>query len=247
MKYGKKNYSKRGNAPVKGFSSKSVSGVSKTSRDYRFKQINQHKIKPEPFPRVMYTRMKYGYETNLNLAADSLADGIAYSVNSIWKPMATFPSRSTVGLSTMSGIYNKYLVTGCKVYLSFNNPQKDGLRVGYRIRMNTQNAANGNTMQDIAEKPMTYVSGLNDTGSQKKAFSFFIRPWSLIGVSKLEYMANTTKYSSDIFNVPNEQGFFDVFAIDPVAQTNTVDFMLRIVYYVQLYDRVGLQSSPPPA
>lgn len=237
---------KKGNKSRKGFSSSSSNGVSKTNRDYRFKQINQYKIKPNPFPRVLYTRMKYGVEGKLSLAADNLADGIAFSANSIWKCMVPIPSRSTVGWGVFDGVYNRYLVTGCKVYVSFSNPAADGLRVGYRLRQGTQNITNGNTPQDIAEKPMTYVSGLNDTGSQKKSFSFFIRPWSLIGISKLEYMANTTKYASVMANVPTDQAYFDIFAIDPEGIANSVRYLVRIVYYTQFYDPKGLQSSPPP-
>lgn len=218
----------------------------KTNRDFRFKQMNPYKIKPEPFPRVLYTRMKYADEFTLVLTGADIANGKSYRVNSIYDPDFTGAvSKTTVGWSNMSAIYGKYLVTGCKIDVDFNNPVKDGARVGVRLRQNNSLTALGQSLQQLAEQPMTYISGLNNTGSQKKHFSFFVRPWSLLGLSKLEYFANTSIYAPDLNANPalNHNGYFDVFMVNIGDAADTVDVVVKIVYYVELFNRIALTSS----
>jgi len=216
-------------------------------KDWRFKQVNQYKIKPEPMPRVLYTRAKFGWEGNLNQSIAGAAIGQTFRLNSIYDPDYTYVgpgSRTVVGHNILSSAYARYLVLGAKVSVSFNNPTVDGCRVGCRIRINANNPASGNTMQDIAEKEMTYMKGLNDTGKQTCGFSFFVRPWTMTGLSKLEYMANTSSYSSAMNGNPATENrcLFDIFLINPTV-TAQVRAMVRIVYYVQCYDRIAPISS----
>lgn len=213
-------------------------------KDYRFKQINAYRIKPEPFPRVLYTRAKFGFEGLLTQTVAGVATGYEFRMNSIYDPLASLGGRTVVGHANLAALYNNYLVVGAKVNVSFNNPDTDGCRIGCRIRVNNQNSVVGNNMQDITEKPMTYMAGLNDSGTQTKTMSFFIRPWTLMGLSKLEYMANRVGYSSAMNNNPTQdRAKFDIFLINPQTAAANVRVAVKIVYYVQCFDRIGLVSS----
>lgn len=214
------------------------------NKDSRFKQVNRYRIKPEPFPRVLYTRAKYGDFGTLTAPTAGVAVATVYRLNSIYDPFFSVGGRTCVGWQALSGLYRRYLVLGAKITVSFNNPSADGQRVGIRLRIAGGNTAVGNSMQDITEKEMTYVKGLNDTGSQKCGFSLFVRPWTLMGISKLEYMANSSAYTSLMNGNPAADSCFaDIFLINPVTGGTTVNYMTRIVYYVQCYDRLGQTSN----
>ena len=227
----------------------------KPDRDTRFKQINPYKVKPEPFPRVLYTRCKFSDSRRLNGISSTLSVAHSYALNSIWDPDFSGTGRTVVGHSQLAAIYSRYLVTGAKIYVSFLNPGSPGQRVGCRLRVNTGLPAGNRTTQQLAEQPMTYMNGISESGSNKKNYSFFVRPWTLMGLSKLEYMANTTQYSSVMLGSPLGNpgtatapgAFMDIFTVNPdtlvPGSNNTVDCVVRIVYYVQCYERKGLSST----
>lgn len=215
-------------------------------REFRFKGINNNesRVKPEPFPRVLQTRTKFGENAELTTSTQDVSAGFTYRIASIWDPNFSGTGKTVCGHAQLAAIYGRYLVTGTKVRVDFNNPVLDGMRVGVRLRINTGQTAIVRNMTQLVEQPMTYMSGLNDSGSQKKHFEFFIRPWTLMGLSKLEYMANTSKYSSLISANPAEDNaFIDVFMIDPTNVANTVRYVIKMIHYVQLYDRKYLASS----
>lgn len=214
------------------------------SRDFRFKQINKYGVKPEPFPRVLYTRMKFSDRRVMSLSSVSGATAHVYRMNSIYDPSFTFTGTTVVGYSNMNNLYSRYLVTGAKVRVSFTNPTADGSRCGLRLRVYGTNATSGSTTKALTEQPLTYMQGLNNSGKQEKTFNMFIRPWTLMGVSKLEYMANTSRYASLFGANPtaSQDAVIDVFAINE-NQNIDIAYTIQIVYYVQLYDRKALSSS----
>lgn len=224
----------------------------KTNRDYRFKQINAYRVKPQIQPRVLYTRAVFADSRRLSFGA-GLSVAHTYRANSIWDPDYTSTGRTVGAYSLLSGMYQRYLVTGCKINVSFQNPTADGARVGVRLRIADQTSASAQSLQTLLESPMTYISGVSNTGSQKKNFNLFVRPWSLIGISKLEYMANTSQYSAAMGQNPQIVGFtaaggsgctFDIFAINPDTMvSDTIDVTVKLTYYVQCYNRNTIASS----
>lgn len=221
--------------------------------DYRFKAGPRHNVKPEPFPTVLKTRMKFS-SNNYNFAVPALgaAGWNTFRVNSIWDPDLTGIGKTVTGWSVMNMVYSRYLVTGCKISVQFYDPDKDGATVGVRLRHANSAPTAGQTLQQLIEQPMTYTSGLSNTGSQTKNFNFFVRPWSLIGISKSEYMNNTTAYSADMGTMPvppnqavGDGCVFDVFAVhnNPATLLGEINVVVKIVYYVTLYNRKALTST----
>ena len=227
------------------YHSNKVAGVDNQSAlSRRFKQGPSYNVKPEPFPRVLKTRMKYARNGSLSQSIQNTSIRDTYRVNSLYDPFQSGVGATVVGHSNMAAIYSRYLITGCKIMIRFNNPSGDGMRVGVRLRVKAQSDTTSSTLQTLAEQPLTYISGLNNTGSQVKNMSFFVRPWTLMGLSKLEYMANTSSYSSAISSTPTkDEAWFDVFGVDPQNSSTNVSYTIRIIYYVSLYERKPLTSS----
>lgn len=212
----------------------------------KFKSVNAYGIKAEPFPRVLYTRCKFAHEQVINMTLADTAYANEYCINSITRPDFTGGSgRSVEGLSQFTALYDQYWVMGAKVKVSFQDPSADGMRVGCRILQNGRNTPNSENTQQLAETSLTYISGLNNTGSQKKNFSFYLKPWSLLGCSKLEYLANSSSYSSAIGASPATRAncLFDIFAIHPVSALTSVQCLVQIIYYVKFYSRIDARST----
>lgn len=210
----------------------------------KFKAIKNYGITAEPFPRVLKTTMKYALVNSLSTNAFSTAVSQTFRLNSIWDPDFTLGGNTVVGHNVMSSIYGRYLVTGAKVNIRFYDPSSDAVRVGCRLRINGTNPTSGQTMTALVEQPLTYQSGLANSGRQVKVFNLWVPAWRLLGVSKLEYMANTTKYSSPMNGDPAEDKcLLDIFAVEGTNVSRSVAYAIKIVYYVQLYDRLPLTST----
>lgn len=245
MPYGKRKpgNKKRMPKPTKG-GSKAL--VKKNNRDFRFKGSNNYGIKPEPFPRVLYTRAKYAENYQFTVPAYGVAVARSYRINSIYRPAFTSPYQTVSGWSQLNALYDQYLVLGAKVSVSFNNPEVDGIRVGVCLRQGDNGPISGLTLTQLSNYNNVYISGLNNTGSQTKTFHFYIRPWSLIGISKLEYMANSSRYSSVMSTYPAYPGYIDVFAVQEdssISVTSKVNYVVKIMYYVKCFERNQLNPT----
>lgn len=235
MPYGKKTkYTRKSYGKRKNFTSKS-----KGDRDMRFKQMNPYRVKPEFAPRVLYTRCKYATVSNFVTNALSTASAHTFRLNSIWDPDKSGIGTTCVGHAVLEQLYDRYLVTGAKINVRFYDPTTDAVRVGVRLRIRGGGACAGQTMTQLIEQPLTYQQGLAASGSQQsKNFSFFVRPWSLMGYSKLQYMADSNQFSAPIAGNPiADDCVFDVFAIEGTGTSRSVAYTVKIVYYVMLYDR----------
>lgn len=211
--------------------------------EMRFKQINPYKVKPEPFPRVLYTRVKFGEVGVISTNNLTTAVSRTYRLNSIWSPIHT-TGPTVTGHAELASIYNRYLVTGCKVNIRFFDPSGESVRVGVRLRIDANGATAGNTQTQLVNQPMTYIGGLANSGKQTKNFNMFIRPWTLMGLSKLEYMANSTNYSSNISANPTvDRCLMDIFCVSGDGAVHALSYTVRLTYYVQLYDRIYLDTT----
>ena len=190
------------------------------------------------------TKCRFGQNNSLVRAAADIAEAQTYSMNTIYDPNRALGGRTVVGHSNLAAIYDQYWVMGAKVSVRFFDVPGDGWLVGCRLRINGNDGASLESALALVERPLTYLSGLSNTGNQQKTFKFYIKPWSLVGCSKLEYLANSSAYSSFISNNPStvDNCVMDVFAVNPTS-TGTVQYEIRIDYYTKLYGRKGLYSS----
>jgi len=219
----------------------------RTSKDAprrRFGSTNSYRIKSEPFPRVLYTRMKFAQTKNVSTDALGIAGSHTYQLNSIYDPDYHAGGNSCVGWANLNALYNRYLVTGAEVIVKFFDPDSSNaaVKVGCAIRLQQNNPTVNKNIDNLASQPLVYIKGLSDRGNQKSNFHFHIKPWTQLGISKLEYFANTTKYSQQMalaFSADNS-ALFDVFWMSTRLKVSELTYTIRIVLSVQLYERKTL-------
>lgn len=214
-----------------------------------FRSIQPYGIKPDWHPRVLQTRFKYSYHATLQTAATIEAFGIeqVFRLNSIYDANfttigPTANNKTVVGHVNIAQLYNRYIVLGAKVEVDFDDPSQDGLVCG--CSLNQSFAMQSYTVRAVGEQFLTYTSALNNTGSQKKSYRFYVKPWAIQGLSKLEYMANKSTHSSAMNSNPTDDLYFRI-AIANCHDTAvaTMKCNVRIIFYTQCYERIQLSSS----
>lgn len=212
-----------------------------------FRSVRPYGIKPDPFPQRLNTRCKYAFGLKLTTSStlDTVGTEQLFRLTSIYDPYATATganNRTVVGHSTFRTIYNNYIVNGAKVEIEFSNPEVDGL-VGL-ASLNQTKALQAYTVRECNEQHLVYTTVLNNTGSQKKKMSFYVRPWSLIGLSKMEWIANKEDHSAGIDNDPVQPIYLRVgVANENAAVARTMHCSVRIIYYVTFFNRIQLEST----
>lgn len=220
-------------------------GKTPKGADKVFKSVNAYGVNPEPFPRVLFTRVKYSDAQKMTMVNLDQAKAITYRMTSIWDPEYAAGGSTVSAHSVLKLMYDRYQVQACKITISFNDPNSNSCRVGYRIRIGGRLPTASLALETISSQPLTYIAGLNTGGPGTKTFNAYIYPWTLHGISKLEYMANSSVYTSGMSASPAnaDLALLDVFISDRNSAVASIEVLTKIVYYVKFYDRLELQMS----
>jgi len=224
------------------------SGKSKAKAKPTFRAAKSYGIKPQPFPRALHTRMVYTFNQAISLPSTAVSTQNAFRLNSIYDPNYTdvigLDNKTVAGWIQLSGLYNKYIVMGVRAKVSFTDPTKDGASCYVSLVQDVD--TNNRTLRYLMETPTTYTSAVANTGQQKKSYDLYIKPWSLMAISKLEYLTNSDQYASAINSNPTKQIFLRIGVVgnnDGVDTQPTMTMNVKLTYYVKLYDRIRLASS----
>lgn len=203
-------------------------------------------VKPDPFPTRLFTRLKYVNSQTLTGAVSSRVAGNeqAFRLNSIYDPDFTGTGYNAMGWANLAALYERYIVNGAKVEIQWSNPSGDGM-VGF-ASLNQTTVLQGNTDPANYNNMLVYSTDVNNTGSQKSKMKFYVRPWNLIGLSKLEWKANKASRSSAMTGNPSVDLYLRL-ACSGNASSQTIHVTTKIIYYVECYNRVQpVRTAVPP-
>lgn len=171
--------------------------------------------------------------------------GNSYRATSVYDPRYQNGGGQPQGFDQEALKYNRYRVHGCRVEVEFTNPSFDGMYVGVRVRDESDPITTVNLTIDelMPMKDSVMIAPLNNTGSQKKKFVFYIRPWDIFGLSKSVYNTDLN-YSGLIGTNPNANIIIEPFAIHTVYdQNSTVRVNTNIKYYTEFSQRATLLDA----
>lgn len=205
-----------------------------------------------PFPQRLSTSLDYLFEDRIT--TDGTAAGLVgaekvFRMNSIYDPNytdATGKNNTTVtGHGVYAGIYNKYLVDAVTFTVVWSNPSIDG--VAPVVSCNQTLPIQSQDVRTVGERQYNYVYPMVNSGKQKVTRTYKIKPWTLLGLSKLEYYANASVYCSNISSNPAQECYIRIGAAmlddDSGLLSQSVMCTLRIRYHVTLYDRKTLTPT----
>lgn len=210
-----------------------------------FRAVRSYGIKPDPFPQRLHTRVKYAHSSTIysdNTVARIAGTEQVFRLSSIYDCNYTAASNQTVvGWSDFANLYKKYIVKGAKIEVSYSNPEVDGM-VAF-CSLNQTTSLTGMSDKNNYENSLVYSSDVNNTGSQTKRFNFYVKPWAMLGLSKLEWKANRSGLSSALAGSPTEDILFRCATSANTTPGKSIHLSLRIIYYVEFFERSQLSST----
>lgn len=178
------------------------------------------------------TRISWTRESGLTTPASNLFGAVAFRLNGPYDPdVALAATGQPVCYDQLAAVYDTYRVMGAKVRLEFYNPNGDGYTCGYRIRKSSEPDTATQSMQAVSGYPFTELSTINNSGSQRKVFNFYVDMSVVFGKPK-STIASDDKYEALNTTTPVEQSWIDV-----ICQSNNTtggiqaSFKITITYY----------------
>lgn len=208
-----------------------------------FRAIRSYGVKPDPFPTRLHTRCKYVKALDLSSSATfthTVGTENVFRLSSIYDPDYTGTGETVVGHTQFNSLYENYIVKGAKVEITFNDPSHDG--VTCFASLNQTSALQGKDEAWCMQDSLTYSSNLNNTGSQKKRMNFYVNPWALRGLTKLEWMANKSDHSSALGSNPTQDIYLRV-GCSGSTLGSTIRCSVKIIYYTEFFNRKQLTQS----
>lgn len=147
-----------------------------------------------PFKDNYYCSLTYAqtFAIVTNNGADTIARVflVPNDINNILSTSVHYPSGY---LTQIAYLYNYIEVIGIKYQVTFQDPSNDGMCVG--ISMQGGDDPIGYTLQRMQERGRTVFDYVSNTGTQVKTFSGYLKPWKVLGLNKVEYLANISQMS----------------------------------------------------
>lgn len=211
-----------------------------------FRQVRAYGVRPDPFPTRLHAKCKYftdGVLTSHSSASNHVGVEKVFRLSSIYDPDFTGTGQTIVGWSTFNAIYSQYIVKGARVEITFTDPDIDGQTVFYSLNQHT--ALQSQSLSDAKQDSLTFSRVVNNTGSQQSTHKLYIKPWSLRGLSKLEWQANKSTHASAMATSPATDVYLRLGTSNSNASTfaHSIRYQLKIFYYVEFFDRKQLVPS----
>jgi len=256
MPYGKRTHGKPRRFKKAGMSKtlpKSDLRPVKKTAFRNFGAVRQYGLKPIPFPVRMKHTMVYSHSENLYTNATNYVQSSSLQQINVIKPTRPLNSisRTVQAYDQIKAIYSNYLVTGLKIQWTVTDPSADGLRTALRLLVNGAFSLNGQYMSDVIEQPYTYVNAISNTGAQKKVYNVYVSPWQLMGISKMEYFANSSKYQGNWSDASTPSMWQSaIVECGALNQSSTIcDYSsdIKLTYYLESFNRKPLFANTSPA
>lgn len=208
-----------------------------------FRQIRPYGVKADPFPTRLHTRCKYVGSVTLTASATAFVIGAEnqFRLNSIYDPWQTGTGTTVVGHANLANLYSFYQVKGVKVEVVFSNPNDDGITAYCSLNQSTGLVGQSDAIALMDS--LVYSSSINNTGSQKKRMNFYVKPWSLGGLTKQEWIANKGEWSSGISGNPSSGISLRVACSAQAGGSKTIHCVVKFIYYTEFWGRKQLDAS----
>lgn len=195
------------------------------------------------FPKTWFVRFKYT-ENSFISATSSLglsAVQYIYALNNAFDTRWSLGGKQCLYYDQVAPYYERMWVHAAKVKLTFTNPEADGAFVGYRTRAST-NAINtaGQNIDYLKQLDMTEMRPLNNTGSQKTVFEFFVKNHKVFGVTTDQY--HNFEYSHTNVGNPPAGSLCEPFLITTTVD-QTVRYQIDIILYTEMTNRIAVPES----
>lgn len=195
-----------------------------------------------PFPARNFCKMYYAENLTFNVPILGLGQENTYALNGIFDPDITGGGHQPYGRDTMATIYNQYKVAGCMCEIVWTDPTADNVVVGFQVQGSATAGVIGSALM---ERPYSKYKALNNTGSQQVSLKFYVPNYKALGVTKLQWKANTSTYSALSGANPAVTSLLRLttFNQNVGAPAAAVSCIIKLTYFCEWFDRFSLAQS----
>jgi len=194
-----------------------------------------------PFPRTWICKLRYTDSQDLTTGTSGVF-GASYSwgLNTLYDPYLGSGGHQPYGYDQFKALYNRYIVTGCLVEITLNNPSDDGLVFGALVQSSTGvGSLVAQTPAIITEQPYAWTCPINNTGSQVKKFKQYFPMHTVEGLDRIQYHCNLTGYASVIGANPTNVPDIEIaVASDKAEAGDTLTARITLTYFTKFYDPI---------
>ncbi len=190
-----------------------------------------------PFGNAYFCRLPY--EDSLVLTNNTFQTAVKHNFNlgSLFDPDVSGGGHQPRQYDQLAPMYERYIVFGCKIDLTFFDPSADGIFVGIRIYITgSGTSTTGLSYSELSEMRDTWIKPINNSGSQRVTKSIYVPNNVPFGISKRDYSSDQDNYAALTTASPTRFVNFDVFVIDSNGSATTCKFTIKLVYYARLYN-----------
>lgn len=194
-----------------------------------------------PYPRHWICKFHYVDTLTLTSSTAGVFGGEwKYGLNSLYDPYIPIGGHKPYGFNQLMVLYNKYIVRGCHVKITFTDPSNDGFVVGCLVQQaNGVGSMSGIAPDVIKEQPYSWTYPLNNTGSQVKIFSQYFPVNAIEGLTKTQYECSLSQYTGTQSSNPSLVPFIVVAgASDTGNSGHTCKCRIELTYYADLFEPI---------
>lgn len=204
------------------------------------------------YPSKKFITLLWEAQTGLTADATQSSFGVPFQIwlNNIADPSVNTSQYAVQGYDQLTTVYGKYKVYGAHVLVTASNPTLDGGFVGYRFhKSGDPDGISGEPMAPASMKKWTTIKPINNTGSQVIHYERYFDIKAIEGLTKLQFNADIDNYTGVFQSAigPLKKPYFEVAYADSSGVTQPkVSVIIKVTYYVQIFDRFTLANSTIP-
>lgn len=192
-------------------------------------------------PDRMFLKLKYNDIQSLNTFSQAYQDYI-YRGNSVYDPNYTGTGNQPQGFDEWSAFYGQYRVYGSKMTCTFIDSSGTNYAQSVAIIPNLSTTAFTDPIR-VIETPYSSSSTITlNSGLGKRTLSSYMSTAKMWGIDK-QTVSSGDLYRATTGNNPTNNWYWHVFAYDMGASEASVYIQVKITYYLEMFDRVQLNTS----
>lgn len=168
-----------------------------------------------------------------------------FRANSVYDPDYTYTGHQPTGFDEMAALYQRYLVTGCKIEVEASPLSSSGSSVPIVVailpRLEQNSITDINTVVENPKAISTVVTGNVADANQHYHLSKYINVAKLFGVKSVQ---DDLDYSSVVTSNPTAVAFYSLYSNSANgSSTSIVALTVTLTYWVKFYKRQTTTST----
>lgn len=225
--------------------------TTKTIVNKKSKPRSKRWVKSSPFKSRDYIKMTYIYSGDISSGTtqDAFGTSPVWNLNNIREPITGQGSGSPLpqGYDEISSVYGNYKVMRAKASVKFHNPTQEGIVIGtFWKDSQDSNTLAGSSINSVSMKRGGNTYAMDDAGDNINYYrDFYVN--KIEGITQSQMKNDISQYKGSFSDGPSKMPKLQIGCCNTASASNiSVSYIMKIDYYVSLFNRKTLTLSQTP-